>query len=400
MNPAPTIPFNRPYVTGDEFGYMHEAVENAHLAGNGPFSLRCRERLEQMIGSHRALLTHSCTGALEMAFMLCEIEPGDEVIVPSFSFVSTATAVVSRGGTPVFVDVRPDTYCMDERAVEDAITERTRAIVPVHYAGVACEMGTLIAIARRHGLKIVEDAAHGIRASIAGWALGGIGDLGVLSFHETKNVSCGEGGALLVNDDRLVDRAEILQEKGTDRHRFFRGQVDKYTWIDVGSSFVLSDLAAAYLWAQLEHVETITALRLAIWERYHEAFADLEARGDIRRPVIPGNCSHNGHLYYVIVDELRTRTALIRSLAEQGICAVFHYAPLHSSSAGRRYGRSVGDLSVTDFAGDRLLRLPLWASMSSSEVDRVIDVVGGFFAGRTSTRTFAVAAHGATSSTR
>jgi dTDP-4-amino-4,6-dideoxygalactose transaminase len=401
MNPTPGhIPFNRPYVTGAEFGYMRDAVENAHLAGNGPFSLRCCERLEQMIGSRRALLTHSCTGALEMAFMLCEIGPEDEVVMPSFSFVSTANAVVSRGGVPVFVDVRPDTYCIDEQAVEEAVTTRTKAIVPVHYAGVACEMGVLMTIARRHGLTVVEDAAQGIRASVAGRALGGIGELGVLSFHETKNVSCGEGGALLVNDESLVGRAEILHEKGTDRQRFFRGQVDKYTWIDVGSSFVLSDLAAAYLCAQLEHVDTITALRLDIWQRYHEAFADIEASGDLRRPVFPDACSPNGHLYYVIVDDLRTRTELIQALADQNIGAVFHYVPLHTSFAGLRYGRAGGGLRVTDFVGDRLLRLPLWAAMSTSEVDRVIDGVRRFFAARTGTKTLSGTARSSVTATR
>jgi dTDP-4-amino-4,6-dideoxygalactose transaminase len=383
MNRKPGyIPFNRAYVTGTEFDYMREAIENAHLAGNGPFSMRCREWLEGTVGSRRALLTPSCTAALEMAFTLADIGPGDEVVMPSFTFVSTASAVVVRGGTPVFVDVKPETLCLDEKLVGGAITGKTKAIVPVHYAGVACNMGVITDTAARHGLIVIEDAAHGIRASVGGEALGGIGHLGTLSFHETKNVSCGEGGALLVNDERFAERAEIVQEKGTDRQRFFRGEVDKYTWVDVGSSFVLSDLAAAYLWAQLEHVDAITALRLAIWARYHEAFAELEERGNLRRPVVPAACSHNAHMYYVIVNDLATRTALIQELADRNINAVFHYVPLHTSAAGRRYGRSVGDLGVTNFVSDRLLRLPLWAGMSETEVERVIEGVRAFFGPR------------------
>ena len=374
------IPFNRAYVTGAEFGYMQEAIDNAHLAGNGPFSMRCREWLEQKIGSRRALLTHSCTGALEMAFTLAEIGPNDEVIMPSFTFVSTANAVVARGGVPVFVDVRQDTLCLDETLVQAAVSDRTKAVVPVHYAGVACDMTVIGDVAARHGLAVVEDAAHCVGASVNGRALGGIGTLGTLSFHETKNVSCGEGGALLVNDDRLVDRAEIVHEKGTDRQRFFRGQVDKYTWVDSGSSYVLSDLAAAYLWAQLQEADKITRLRLAIWERYHQAFAELEARGDLRRPVVPTSSTHNGHTYYILLEDLATRTAIIEELARHDINAVFHYVPLHSSEAGLRYGRVVGDLSVTNFAADRIVRLPMWAGMSRIEVDRVIGCVRAFFA--------------------
>lgn len=385
--PAGHIPFNRPYVTGAEFGYMREAIDNAHLAGNGPFSLRCRAWLEQRLGCPRALLTHSCTGALEMAFTLAGIERGDEVILPSFTFVSTATAVVGRGGTPVFVDIRPDTLCIDERQLEEAVTSDTKAIVPVHYAGVSCEMGEITRLAERNDLVVVEDAAHGIQATVAGKPLGGIGHLGTLSFHETKNLSCGEGGALLVNDERFVERAEILHEKGTDRQRFFRGEVDKYTWVDVGSSYVLSDLAAAYLWAQLERAEAITRLRCSVWDRYHEAFAGLEARGHLRRPFVPAGCSHNAHMYYVIVEDLPTRTALLRDLAGKGINAVFHYVPLHTSKAGSQYGRAVGDLTVTNSTSERLVRLPLWAGMSSTEVEVVIAGVREFFEGRRPTST-------------
>ncbi len=380
MKPAPGhIPFNRPYVTSAEFDYMRQAIENAHLAGSGPFSARCCECLERTIGSQRALLTHSCTGALEMAVTLAEIGPGDEVILPSFTFVSTANAVVRSGGTPVFVDIREDTLCMEEELLGRAITERTKAILPVHYAGVACQMDVINALAERYTLIVIEDAAQGVQAETDGRPLGGLGHLGALSFHETKNVSCGEGGALLVNDERFVERAEIIHEKGTDRQRFFRGLVDKYTWVDLGSSYVLSDLAAAYLWAQLENVERITAMRLAVWARYHEGLASLEVAGLLRRPFVPTNCSHNAHMYYVLVEDLVARTSLIDYLARRDINAVFHYVPLHSSPAGRRFGRTVGDLSVTTSISERLIRLPLWAGMSDEEIERVIESVNVFF---------------------
>jgi dTDP-4-amino-4,6-dideoxygalactose transaminase len=382
VSPEPGfIPFNRAYVTGAEFDYMREAIENAHLAGSGPFSRRCREWLEQAIGSRRVLLTHSCTGALEMSFTLAEIGPGDEVVMPSFSFVTAATAVVARGGTPVFVDVRPDTLCIDAELVARALSDQAKAVVPVHYAGVGCEMDGILELARAHDLVVVEDAAHGIGATAHGRPLGGTGELGTLSFHETKNVSCGEGGALLVNDEHFVERAEVVHEKGTDRQRFFRGQVDKYTWVDVGSSYVLSDLAAAYLWAQLERVEEITAMRHAIWESYHAALGSLEQEGQLRRPVVPEWCSHNAHTYYVLLEDSATRAALIEHLAERGISAVFHYVPLHSSPAGLRYGRASGDFSVTSSVSERLLRLPLWAGMSADEIDRVVDAVQTFFGG-------------------
>jgi dTDP-4-amino-4,6-dideoxygalactose transaminase len=375
----PAIPFNRPYETGNEIAYMRAAMENGRLAGNGPFAARCAEMLELRIGARRALMTHSCTGALELALTLADIGPEDEVIMPSFTFVSTANAVVARGGTPVFVDIRPDTLCLDERWLQDALTGRTKAIVPVHYAGVTCRMDEVLEVAAGHDLLVIEDAAQGIAASVDGKPLGSMGQLGALSFHETKNVSCGEGGALLVNDERLVERAEIVHEKGTNRQRFFRGLVDKYTWVDVGSSYALSDLAAAYLLAQLERLDSITAMRLGTWERYNEAFAELEARGDVVRPFVPRNAFHNGHMYYLLVGDLNARTGLLEWLADRQINAVFHYVPLHSSSAGRRYGRSVGSLDVTSSVSERLLRLPLWAGLPEADAMRVANAVRAFF---------------------
>ena len=375
----PHIPFNVPYETGNEVTYMRVAMANGRLAGNGRFAAQCASLLEDLTGAGRALLTHSCTGALEMALTLADVGPGDEVVMPSFTFVSTANSVVTRGGTPVFVDIHPDTLCLDERLLEDAVTERTKAIVPVHYAGVTCGMDEVGDVAARHGLVVIEDAAHGIAASVDGRPLGAIGQLGALSFHETKNVSCGEGGALLINDERFIERAEVIHEKGTDRQRFYRGLVDKYTWVDVGSSYVLSDLAAAYLLAQLECLDTITGMRLATWDTYNEAFAELEGQGDVQRPFIPGSAFHNGHMYYLLTRDLETRAALIDFLAEQGINAVFHYVPLHSSPAGRRYGRTVGSLDVTTSVSDRLLRLPLWAGMSDGDASHVADVVRGFY---------------------
>ena len=378
LEPAP-IPFNRPYETGNELTYMRVAMGNGRLAGNGPFAGRCTALLERLTGARRALMTHSCTGALEMALTLAEIGPGDEVVMPSFTFVSTANSVVTRGGTPVFVDIRPDTLCLDEARLEDAVTERTKAIVPVHYAGVGCEMTTVVDFASQRDLLVIEDAAQGIAASVDGRPLGSIGQLGALSFHETKNVSCGEGGALLVNDDRFVERAEIIHEKGTDRQRFYRGLVDKYTWVDVGSSYVLSDLAAACLFAQLERLDTITAMRLGTWMFYNEAFAELEAEGVVQRPFVPDNAFHNAHMYYLLVADVETRTALIEWLTDNGINAVFHYVPLHSSAAGRRYGRAAGSFDVTTSVSDRLLRLPLWAGLPQADALRVVNAVRVFF---------------------
>lgn len=365
------IPFNKPHATGREFGYIQEAIDGGHLSGNGPFDRRCGAWLEQRIGCRRALLTASGTSALEMAILLTGIGPGDEVVMPSFTFVTSASAVAMRGATPVFADIRPDTLNLDERAVADAVTDRTRAIMPVHYAGVGCAMERLEALAERYGLFIVEDAAHGIMSSYQDRPLGSFGQLGCLSFHETKNVTCGEGGALLVNDEALVDAAEIVQEKGTDRSRFFRGEVDRYTWVELGSSFVASEINSAFLWAQLEEADRITADRMRIWERYHERFAALEQAGLLRRPVVPPEARHNAHMYHVLLPDRQRRDALISDLAVRGVQAVFHYVPLHSSPAGRRYGRADGPLPVTDDVSGRLVRLPLWADMREREVEFV-----------------------------
>jgi dTDP-4-amino-4,6-dideoxygalactose transaminase len=372
--PAP-ITFNRPYATGREFDYIRSAIDNLHLSGNGEFTRRCAAWLEQRIGCQRALLTFSCTSALEMAAILAGLGPGDEVIMPSFTFVSTASAVALRGAVPVFVDIRADTLNLDERLIEEAVTARTKAILPVHYAGVACEMNAIAAIAERHGLLVIEDAAQGICATYGGRPLGGIGQLGCLSFHETKNVMCGEGGALLINTVEAVERAEILQEKGTNRSQFFRGEVDKYTWVELGSSFLTSEINAAFLWAQFEAADEILTRRLAIWERYHEALAELERHGRLRRPIVPDGCGHNAHMYYLLLEDRRCRDDLIESLRRLSIQAVFHYIPLHSSPAGLRYGRASGTLAVTDGASERLVRLPLWVEMSDADVDRVAAAV-------------------------
>ena len=370
-----SVIFNRPHVTGRELGYIQQAIDNAHLSGNGAFARRCQEWLEQRTGTARSLLTQSCTAALEMCALLTEVGPGDEVIMPSFTFVSTANAFALRGAVPVFVDIRADTLNLDERLLEAAITPRTKVVVPVHYAGVGCEMDTIMDIARSHGLAVVEDAAQGIMATYRGRPLGAIGDLGALSFHETKNLHCGEGGALLVNDARLADRADTLQEKGTNRRQFFRGQVDKYSWVDLGSSFLPSEISAAFLWAQLEEAEAIQARRHAIWAAYHEGLADLEARELLRRPVVPADRQHNAHLYYVLMPDLEARSRTIRDLKEAGVNAVFHYVPLHSATAGARFGRAAGDLPVTDDVSDRLIRLPLWPDLSARDIDHVIDAV-------------------------
>jgi dTDP-4-amino-4,6-dideoxygalactose transaminase len=366
------ISFNKPHMTGRELLYIAQAHANGMLAGDGPFTKRCHQWLEQRTGCAKALLTHSCTAALEMAALLLDIQPGDEVIMPSFTFVSTGNAFVLRGGVPVFVDIREDTLNLDERLIEAAITPRTRAIVPVHYAGVACEMDAIMAIARRHGLKVVEDAAQGVMSSYKGRALGSIGDLGAYSFHETKNVISGEGGALLVNDPELALRAEIIREKGTDRSRFFRGEVDKYTWQEVGSSFLPGELIAAFLWAQLEEAERITNDRLASWARYHELLEPLEAKGILRRPLIPEECQHNAHMYYVLLAPGLDRQRVLDELKRNGIYSVFHYVPLHFSPAGLRYGRVHGSLEITARQSERLIRLPLWVGLSPENQKRVV----------------------------
>lgn len=369
------IPFNRPFMTGRELNYISEAHSCGHLAGDGPFTRRCHAWLEQQTGCRKALLTTSCTAALEMMALLLEIEEGDEVILPSYTFVSTANAFVLRGGVPVFVDIRPDTLNIDEARIEEAITPRTKAIVPVHYAGVACEMDTILEVAKRHNLAVVEDAAQGAMASYRGRALGGIGDLGALSFHETKNVIAGEGGALLVNSDNFALRAEVFREKGTNRSRFLRKEVDKYTWQDKGSSYLPSELIAAFLWAQFEEAERITGLRLDLWNHYHESFAPLERRGLLRRPIVPEGCAHNAHMYYVLLATGADRAEVLSALAIEGINAVFHYVPLHDSPAGRRYGRAQGELAVTDDLSSRLIRLPMWVGLPEADQDRVVEAL-------------------------
>jgi len=340
------IPFNWPYLTGRELHYIEEARSNGHLAGDGPFTKYCHEWLENYTGCSKAMLTHSCTAALEMAALLLDIQPGDEIIMPSYTFVSTANAFVLRGGVPVFVDIREDTMNLDEHLIEAAITPRTRAIAPVHYAGVACEMDTIMSIAKRYDLKVVEDSAQGTMASYKGRALGSIGQIGAYSFHETKNVISGEGGALLVNDPDLTLRAEIIRDKGTDRGRFNRGEVDKYTWQEVGSSFLPGELIAAFLWAQLEEADRITQKRLAIWQRYHEFLEPLESKGTIRRPIVPDGCQHNAHMYYVLLAPEIDRQKVLDVFKRNDIYPVFHYVPLHSSPAGQHYGRVHGSLSL------------------------------------------------------
>ena len=369
------VPFNRPWASGDELGHIERAIAGGHLSGRGPYTRRCTAWLEQRTGSRSALLTHSATGALEMAALLAEIEPGDEVVMPSFTFVTTASAFALRGAVPVFVDVRGDTLNIDESLVEAAVTPRTKAIVAVHYAGVACEMDALCAVAARHGLLVIEDAAHALTATYHGRRLGSIGELSALSFHETKNVIAGEAGALLVNADRFAEPAEIVLDKGTDRSRFHRGEVDRYTWTALGSSFAPSDITAAFLFAQLEHADEITRMRTSVWSRYHDAFAGLETAGVVRRPIVPAHCEHSAHLYYLLLADGAARDRLISRLEERGVNAVFHYVPLHSSPAGRRLGRPHGALPVTDATAERLLRLPLWPGMENADVDHVIGAV-------------------------
>lgn len=375
MAPTHRIPFNRPHVTGTEIAHIEQAIDRGHLSADGPFARRCEGWLEEREGSLRALLTNSCTAALEMAALLARIGPGDEVIMPSFTFVSTANAFALRGATPVFVDVRPDTLDLDETKVPGAITTRTRAIVPVHYAGVACEMDVLASIADERRLLLIADAAHCVLATYRGRPVGSMGHFAALSFHETKNVLSGEGGALLVNDPRFVERAEIIHDKGTDRRRFARGEVDKYTWIELGSSFGPSEIVAAFLWGQLERADELTARRRAIWDAYHERLARLETLGHLRRPCVPPDREHNAHLYYVLVDGRRRRDRLIATLVEAGIDAVFHYVPLHLSKAGRAYGRVSGDLAITESVSERLVRLPLWPDMTDEQIGRVVDSV-------------------------
>lgn len=374
------VSFNIPPFLGPELDYVREAAAvNQKICGDGPFSERCHTWLEERFGAKKALLTTSGTSALEMAAILCDLKPGDEVILPSFTFSSTATAFQMVGATLVFVDVRPDTMNIDETRIEEAITERTRVIVPVHYAGVACEMDTILDIARRHNLLVVEDAAQGVMSTYKGRALGTLGTFGCFSFHETKNYSMGEGGAILVNDPAYIERAEIIREKGTNRQRFFRGQVDKYTWVDRGGSYLQSDLNAAYLLAQLERADEVNENRLATWRAYDEALRPLEADGMVSLPCIPEDCVHNAHMYYVKLADLAERTRFIDHMKRSGVSCVFHYIPLHSSPAGQMFGRFSGEDVYTTRESDRLVRLPMYYGMTDEDRQTVIDAALAFF---------------------
>jgi len=368
------IPFNRPHLTGREFMYISEAVAGGQLAGNGQFTQRCHAWLERELACPRALLTHSCTAALEMAALLLDLQPGDEIIMPSFTFVSTANAFVLRGARPVFVDIPPDTLNIDESLIETAITDRTRAIVPVHYGGVACDMDAIMDIARRHNLFVVEDAAQGFLARYRDRPLGSIGHMAALSFHETKNVISGEGGALLINDDRFRARAEIMWEKGTNRSQFLRGEVNKYTWVDIGSSFLPGELIAAFLWAQLESAHAMTSERLRLWQRYADDCAALQPLG-VRCPIVPDYAAHNAHLFYLLLPDGVSRVAVLTDLNNRGVNAIFHYVPLHDSPGGRRYGRTGSRMDVTTDLSGRLIRLPIWVGLQPADVDRVVGSV-------------------------
>ncbi len=372
------IPFNRPHMTGKELQNIAQAHGSGHLAGDGQFTKLCHAWLERTTGASRALLTHSCTAALEMSALLARVGPGDEVIMPSFTFVSTANAFVLRGATPVFVDIRSDTLNIDEGKIEAAITPRTKAIVPVHYAGVACEMDAIAAIAEEHHLFVVEDAAQGLMSRYKDKPLGTIGNLGALSFHETKNIISGEGGALLIRDSDLGARAEIIREKGTNRSQFFRGHTDKYTWVGEGSSYLPSEVVAAFLAAQMDDAEVITARRKAIWDTYHRSLETIEGAGFVRRPWVPGHCTHNAHMYYLLLPSREERDSFIRLLKDVGVHAVFHYVPLHSSPMGLRVGKVNGGMKNTDEFSGRLVRLPLWLGLEdhmSGVVERVIDCI-------------------------
>ena len=372
------IPFNKPFIIGHELDYIADAVAQGHLSGDGNYTKLCHRWFEEKLGTRHALLTHSCTAALEIAAILCDIQPGDEIILPSYTFVSTANAFALRGAVPVFVDIRADTLNIDETLIEAAITPKTRAIVPVHYAGVPCEMDAIMGISQRHNLLVVEDAAQALLSTYKGRALGTIGHFGCLSFHETKNIISGEGGALLVNDERFIGRAEIVREKGTNRSQFFRGEVDKYTWVDIGSSYLPSELTSAFLYAQLEHADQITAQRCHICTAYTSQLEALQLAGKLRLPNFEKDS--NGHMFYIILDNLSTRTRLITYLKTQGIHPVFHYVPLHSSPAGRKYGRASSAMTVTDNLSKRLLRLPLHYEMSNKDIARVSVAIHKFFA--------------------
>jgi dTDP-4-amino-4,6-dideoxygalactose transaminase len=363
-------PFNKPYLTGKELEYITKAHANGQLAGDGHFTKLCSEWLENHTGCAKALLTHSCTAALEMAAILADIKPGDEVIMPSYTFVSTANAFVLRGAVPVFVDIRIDTLNIDDGLIEQAITIRTKAIVVVHYAGVACEMNHITEIARKHGLLVIEDAAQALMSTYRGRALGSIGDIGCISFHETKNVISGEGGAILINNPKLIERAEVIREKGTNRSKFFRGQVDKYTWVDIGSSYLPGEITAAFLWAQLNEAKSITNKRLEIWNAYHIAFTDLANTGRFKQPLVDNRCEHNGHMYYLLMRSLDDRTNFIARMRSHDVACVFHYIPLHSASFGIKTSRCSGEMHLTDQTSDTIVRLPLWIGV---DVETVVD---------------------------
>ena len=373
------IPFNKPFIAGKELYNIAQAVVENHLAGNGPFTKKCHEWLEMSLGCTKALLTHSCTGALEMAAMLCDIRPGDEVVMSSFTFVSTANAFVLRGAVPVFVDIRPDTLNIDERKIGQAITSKTRAIVPMHYAGVPCAMDEIMDIAGRYDLLVIEDAAQSLLSTYRDRYLGTIGHLGCLSFHETKNIISGEGGALLINDKRFIERSEIIWEKGTNRSQFFRGEVDKYTWVDMGSSFLPSELVAAFLYAQMENAEKIIAVRRRLFQKYYQLLSPLKDKGKIGLPYVEHGDASNGHIFYIITRSLDERTRLIKYLAEKGIIAVFHYVPLHSSPAGMKYGRTSGNMDVTKDLSNRLLRLPMYYELEDKEINSVVEALEHFY---------------------
>jgi dTDP-4-amino-4,6-dideoxygalactose transaminase len=377
------IPFNKPFIAGKELYYIAQAVTFGNISGDGHFTKECSRLLEEHFGIRKVLLTPSCTGALEMAAMLCDLGPGDEVIVPSFTFVSTVNAFVRLGAKPVFVDIRPDTLNIDDSLIEDAITPRTKAIFPVHYAGVACEMDRIMTIAEKHNLLVVEDAAQGVNAFYDGRALGSIGHLGCYSFHETKNYICGEGGALCINEPKFIERAEIIRDKGTNRQKFYRGEVDKYTWVDVGSSYVPSEIACAFLYGQLEMFEPIAKRRQAVYQFYRRQLKPLEAEGLLRLPCTPEDCTSNYHLFYILVNEAGTRDKLLAHLRSNGIGAVFHYVPLHSSPMGQKFGYREGDLPVTEDLSARLIRLPFFYEITEEEQRRVVQTIKGFYRGAT-----------------
>lgn len=373
------IRFNVSPYTGKEMEYMKEAIERQKICGDGEFTKKCSQWMEQHFNAAKVLLTTSCTHATEMTALLMDIKPGDEVIMPSYTFVSTADAFVLRGAKIIFVDIRPDTMNIDEKLIEDAVTEKTKAIVPVHYAGVSCEMDIIMDIAQRHGLYVVEDAAQGVMSTYKGQALGTIGDFGCYSFHETKNYSMGEGGALLIHDKKHIELAEIIREKGTNRSKFFRGQIDKYTWVDAGSSYLPSELNAAYLWAQLEIADIINQSRIAGWNRYYTGLTPLWEEGLIELPVIPKHCQHNAHMFYIKVKDIEERTKLIAYLKENGILAVFHYIPLHTAPAGQKYGKFFGRDNYTTAESERLLRLPLYYGIEDEKVEKVINTIKNYF---------------------